>query len=141
QPGEQGALRDAGGAVRRTHGRERRDRQHERGGRGDDRRDGNPIGGDHPRSAFNAGPSACFACNTGSKRSPCFATRSSATAIVKSRGRTSSVSSDHRSGVDTGAPGFGRAEYTDAIVLPCPFCRWSTSTPARFFFSHSVVTS
>ena len=45
------------------------------------------------------------------------------------------------SGVETGAPGFGRTEYTDAIVLPQPFWRWSTSTPARFFFSHSVVTS
>ena len=35
----------------------------------------------------------------------------------------------------------GRTEYTDAIVLPRAFCRWSTSTApsGRFFFSHSVV--
>jgi hypothetical protein len=24
--------------------------------------------------------------------------------------------------------------------LPWPFCLWSTSTPSRFFFNHSVVT-
>jgi len=33
------------------------------------------------------------------------------------------VSSDHSRGVETGAPGFGRTEYTDAIVFPCPFWR------------------
>ena len=67
-------------------------------------------------SAITAAPSAparapASACSTGSKRSPCSATRCSATCIGKSRGRTSSVSSSQRSGVDTGAPGFGRTEY------------------------------
>ena len=47
----------------------------------------------------------------------------SATSIVKSRGRSPGTSSSQRSGVDTGAPGFGRTEYTDAIVLPQPFWR------------------
>ena len=32
------------------------------------------------------------------------------------------------------------SEYGEAIVFPQPFWRWSTSTPLRFFFSHSVVT-
>ena len=59
---------------------------------------------DDQRSAFSAGPSRCDACSTGSNRSPCSAMRSSATAIGKSRGRTSSVSSSQRSGVETGAP-------------------------------------
>ena len=40
---------------------------------------------DH-RSAFRAGASACLPCSTGSKRSPCFDTRSNATCIEKSRG-------------------------------------------------------
>ena len=55
-------------------------------------------------------PSRCDAWSTGSNRSPCSSMRSSATAIGKSRGRTFSVSSSQRSGVDTGAPGFGRTE-------------------------------
>src|SRR5215213_8879105 len=61
--------------------------------------------------------------------------------MPKSRGRTPSVSSSQRSGVETGAPGRGRTEYTDAIVLPRAFWRWSTSTApsGRFRFSHSVV--
>ena len=36
--------------------------------------------------------------------------RASASRMPKSRGRTSSVSSSQRSGVETGAPGFGRTE-------------------------------
>src|SRR5213078_3140327 len=97
--------------------------------------------GFHARSERKAGPSACPPRSTGSKRSPCFSTRASASRLPKSRGRTFSPSSSQRRGVETGAPGFGRTEYADAIVFPCPFWRWSTSTPRRFFFSHSVVTS
>ena len=43
--------------------------------------------------------------------------------MPKSRGLTVGVSSSQRSGVEIGAPGFGRTEYTEAIVLPWPFCR------------------
>ena len=56
------------------------------------------------------GRAAASRASIGSNRSPCSFTRSSATSIEKSRGLTSSVSSSHRSGVDTGAPGFGRTE-------------------------------
>ena len=38
-----------------------------------------------------------------------------------------------------GAPGRGRTEYADAIVLPSPFWFASMSTPRRFAFVHSVV--
>ena len=62
------------------------------------------------RSALSAGPSDWPPRSTGSYRSPWRSTRSSATAIEKSRGRISSVSSSQRSGVETGAPGFGRTE-------------------------------
>ena len=84
--------------------------EHERRAGGRDRRDRDPVDRDDHRSAFNAGPSRCDAWSTGSNRSPCSAMRSSATAIGKSLGRTSSVSSSQRSGVETGAPGFGRTE-------------------------------
>ena len=55
-------------------------------------------------------PSAWPPASTGSNRSPCCSTRSSASRIPKRRGVTSSVSSSQRSGVETGAPGFGRTE-------------------------------
>ena len=45
------------------------------------------------------------------------------------------------SGVETGAPGRGRTEYADAIVLPSPFWFASISTPRRVAFDHSVVAS
>ena len=41
-------------------------------------------------------------------------------------GSSRSFTSSQRSGVDTGAPGRGRTEYTDAIVFPSPF--WFAST-------------
>src|SRR5262249_45947042 len=86
-----------------------------------------------------AAPRGRASSSTGPNRSPRRSIRSSATSMPKSRGRTSGVSSSQWSGVETGAPGFGRTLYTDAIVLPQPFWRWSTRTPSRFFFSHSVV--
>ena len=51
------------------------------------------------------------------------------------------ATSSQRSGVDTGAFGFGRTEYTDAIVFPSPFWFESISTPRRRAFDHSVVAS
>src|SRR5690554_3985978 len=33
------------------------------------------------------------------------------------------VTSSHESGVETGAPGLGRSEYGEAIVLPFTFCK------------------
>ena len=51
------------------------------------------------------------------------------------------ATSSQRSGVDTGAFGFGRTEYTDAIVFPSPFWFESMSTPRRRAFDHSVVAS
>ena len=36
-------------------------------------------------------------------------------------GSSFSFTSSQRNGVETGAPGRGRTEYTDAIVLPSPF--------------------
>src|SRR5439155_12624462 len=89
---------------------------------------------------FAAGARGRGSSSTGTKRSPCSSMRRSASSVPKSRGRMPGVSSSQRNGVDTGAPGLGRTEYTDAIVLPWPFWRWSTRTPSRFFFSHSVVT-
>jgi hypothetical protein len=62
------------------------------------------------RKFFKAGASAWPPASTGSNRSPCCSTLSSASRIPKRRGVTSSVSSSQRSGVDTGAPGFGRTE-------------------------------
>ena len=67
-------------------------------------------GAGEARNRRSAGPSACPPFSTGSNRSPCRSTRSSASRIPKSRGRTFSPSSSQRSGVDTGAPGFGRTE-------------------------------
>ena len=67
-------------------------------------------GAAHARRDRSAGPSACPPCRTGSNRSPCFSTRSSASRMPKSRGRTFGPSSSQRSGVETGAPGFGRTE-------------------------------
>ena len=64
----------------------------------------------HERTFRSAGASACPPCRTGSNRSPCFSTRSSASRMPKSRGRTFGPSSSQRSGVETGAPGFGRTE-------------------------------
>jgi hypothetical protein len=64
----------------------------------------------HTRSWRNAALSAWPPWSTGSKRSPCRSTRSSASRMPKSRGRTFSPSSSQRNGVDTGAPGFGRTE-------------------------------
>src|SRR4051812_39781208 len=57
---------------------------------------------------FAAAASGRASANTVANRSPCCSIRCSATSIVKSRGRTAGVSSSQRSGVDTGAPGFGR---------------------------------
>ena len=67
-------------------------------------------GAPHARSERSAGPNACPPRSTGSNRSPCFSIRARASRIPKSRGRTFSPSSSQRSGVDTGAPGFGRTE-------------------------------
>ena len=104
-------------------------------------RSGSLMPSEPSRSNFlAAGASGRGSSSTGTKRSPCSSILCSASAIPKSRGRSPGFSSSQRSGVDTGAPGFGRTEYTEAIVLPWPFCRWSTRTPSRFFFSHSVVT-
>ena len=47
---------------------------------------------------------------TPSSRSPCRATRSSTTPIVKPAGSSESVTSSQSSGVETGAPGCGRTE-------------------------------
>ena len=62
------------------------------------------------RSFLSARPSAWPPASTGSNRSPCRSTRSRASRIPKRRGVTSSVSSSQWSGVETGAPGFGRTE-------------------------------
>jgi len=40
---------------------------------------------------------------------------------VNDSGSRSSLTSLHRSGVETGAPGLGRTEYAVAIVLPSQF--------------------
>ena len=45
-------------------------------------------------------------------------TRLSTAAMVNLPGSSRGVSSSQRSGVETGAPSFGRTEYTDAIVFP-----------------------
>jgi hypothetical protein len=82
----------------------------------EDDRAGQPVraGADHRcglhRRARKAGPSVWPPRRTGSKRSPCSSTRSRVCRMPTSRGRTFSPSSSHRSGVDTGAPGFGRTE-------------------------------
>lgn len=57
-----------------------------------------------------AGASGRGSSSTGAKRSPCRAIRSSTPAIPKSLGRSPDLSSSHRNGVDTGAPGLGRTE-------------------------------
>ena len=51
------------------------------------------------------------------------------------------ATSSQRRGVETGAFGFGRTEYTEAIVFPSPFWFESMSTPRRRAFDHSVVAS
>ena len=48
--------------------------------------------------------------STGSKRSPRSSSRRRTAAIVNRLGSSFGVSSSHSSGVDTGAPGFGRTE-------------------------------
>ena len=64
-----------------------------------------------PRAESEApGPVPDRLRSTGSNRSPCFSIRARASRIPKSRGRTFSPSSSQRSGVETGAPGFGRTE-------------------------------
>ncbi len=60
--------------------------------------------------------------------------------MVNAAGSSDSSTSSQRSGVETGAPGRGRTEYTDAIVFPSPFWFASMRTPRRFAFDHSVVT-
>ena len=60
---------------------------------------------------------------------------------MNAAGSSDSFTSSQRSGVETGAPGFGRTEYADAIVFPSPFWFESIRTPRRFAFVHSVVTS
>ena len=54
---------------------------------------------------------------------PSFAKRFGTVAIVKARGSSRAVTSYHRSGHETGAPGSGRTENGAAIVWPRPF--WS----------------
>src|SRR5829696_4618879 len=90
---------------------------------------------------FSARVSDCRSFRTGSKRSPWRSTRACTAAMVNSSGSRSSLTSSQRSGVDTGAPGRGRTEYALAIVFPSPFWFASISTPRRFAFDHSVVTS
>ena len=65
----------------------------------------------------------------------------STTSIVNARRIEILVTSSQRSGVETGAPGRGRTEYTHAIVFPSPFWFASISTPRPFDFVHSVVAS
>ncbi len=96
------------------------DLEHARGRGGQVRADEGPqVDGRHPgifpalyccRSRRRAGPSAWPPRSTGSNRSPCCSTRCSASRLPKSRGRTFSPSSSQRSGVETGAPSFGRTE-------------------------------
>ena len=64
----------------------------------------------HARSERSAGPNAWPSPEHGLEQVAVLSIRSSASRIPKSRGRTSSLSSSQRSGVDTGAPGFGRTE-------------------------------
>ncbi len=58
---------------------------------------------------------------------------------MNASGSSFSFTSSQRSGVDTGAPGRGLTEYTEAIVFPSPFWFASIRTPRRFYFVHSVV--
>ena len=69
-----------------------------------------PDGADPYLISRRAGPSACLSSSTSEKRSPSRSTRPSTTSIVKAVGSRSSVTSSHRSGVETGAPALGRTE-------------------------------
>ena len=65
---------------------------------------------DAQRSDFSAAVSDCFVVNTPSNRSPSRATRASTASIVNAAGSSDSFTSSQRSGVETGAPAFGRTE-------------------------------
>ena len=54
--------------------------------------------------------SDCFSVSTPSNRSPCRSTRSSTASIVNAAGSSDGLTSSQRSGVETGAPSFGRTE-------------------------------
>ncbi len=113
------------------------------------------AGGD-PRSPFSSSSTASRASNPGA-RAPSRATgassataragrrarstRSRTAAIVNAAGSSSGTTSSQRSGVETGAPGCGRTEYAEAIVLPSPFWFASIRTPRRRAFDHCVVAS
>jgi predicted nuclease of predicted toxin-antitoxin system len=58
-----------------------------------------------------------------SHRSPNFSSRLPIVRIVNRRGSSPLLTSLHRSGVETGAPRTGRAEYGAASVCPRRFCR------------------
>ena len=74
-----------------------------------------------PSSARRAGPRRCLAFSTPSKRSPWRWSRSRTDSMVKVDGSSFSSTSSQWSGVETGALGIGRTEYTDASVLPLAF--------------------
>src|SRR5581483_4844061 len=116
----------------------RRDRREGAGGRegGRAHAPGQAVVSD--RSAFE---SDWRAVSSPAARSPCSRTRTRTASIVNAAGSSASPTSSQRSGVDTGAPGCGRTEYVDAIVLPSPFWFASINTPRRRAFDHSVVAS
>src|SRR5207244_5400010 len=91
--------------------------------------------------AFSASLNRCRVVSTPSNTSPCWATRCWTTSIVNCAGSSPGFTSSQRSGVETGAPGRGRTEYAEAIVLPSPFWFASIRTPRRLAFDHCVVAS